>query len=166
MLECDAHIYAYQWHLVCLHALSLSFFLYCHHAYESGRSSETMMLGPVLAIIKFLLTFMLFYFQFLNPKNHKTLVIHFALFWICKPASCWCLKTTTSWGYKVVVLLLQVARRVKKRNHLSFPREFDINPESPLWRKLLLLHYSALGVPMSDTLKNRGVPSGMQEKYV
>jgi hypothetical protein len=33
-----------------------------------------MMLGPILAIIKFLLTFMLFYFQFLNPEITKPLL--------------------------------------------------------------------------------------------
>jgi hypothetical protein len=54
--------------------------------------------------------------------------------------------------------MFQVARRVKKKNQLSLPREFDINLEIPLWAKLLLLHYFALGVPMSGTLKNRGVP--------
>jgi hypothetical protein len=29
------------------------------------------------------------------------------------------------------------------------------------WGKLLLLHHSALGFPMSDTSKNRGVPSSI-----
>jgi hypothetical protein len=65
--------------------------------------------------------------------------------------------TIASWGHKAVVLMLQVARRMKKMNHLSIPRELDINPELPLWGKLLLLHHFALGVPTSGTLKNRGV---------
>jgi hypothetical protein len=47
---------------------------------------------------------------------------------------------------------------VKKKLPQS-SREFDINPELPLWEKLLLLDHYALGVPMSDILKNRGVPS-------
>jgi hypothetical protein len=67
--------------------------------------------------------------------------------------------TTVSWGCKGVYLLLQVARRVKKKNHLSLPREFDINPESSLWEKLLLLYHYAFGVPITDTLKNRVVSS-------
>jgi hypothetical protein len=33
-----------------------------------------------------------------------------------------------------------------------------------MWEKLLLLHHSALGVPTSGTLKNRGVPSVMNIK--
>jgi hypothetical protein len=59
-------------------------------------------------------------------------------------------RTALSWGRKAVCLLLQVARRVKKRNYLSLPREFDINPKSPLW-KLFLLHHFALVVSMSGT---------------
>jgi hypothetical protein len=35
-----------------LHALNLSFVLHYHHVYERGRSSETMISGPVLAIRK------------------------------------------------------------------------------------------------------------------
>jgi hypothetical protein len=31
MLEYDAHVYAYQWHLMYLHALNLSFVLHHHH---------------------------------------------------------------------------------------------------------------------------------------
>jgi hypothetical protein len=119
-----------------------------------------MILGLVLAIKKFLVTFMLFYFQFVNLKITKTFVTFFVLFWFCKLASYWRLTTTTvSWGHKVVVVLLQVARRVKKRNHLRLPQEFDIDHELPLWRKILLLHHSALGLPTSGNLKNRGVPS-------
>jgi hypothetical protein len=103
---------------------------------------------------------MLFYFQFLNPKITKTSVTYFVIFWFCKLASFWCLATTiVSWGCKVVFFLLQVARRLNKRNHLSLSREFDINAELPLWEKLLLLHHFAPRVPMSGTLKNRGVPS-------
>jgi hypothetical protein len=49
--------------------------------------------------------------------------------------------------------MLQVARRVKKRNHLNHSREFDINPKLPLWGKLLLMYHYALGVPRSGTLK-------------
>jgi hypothetical protein len=119
-----------------------------------------MILGPVLAIKKFLVTFMLFYFQFLNLKITKTFVTFFVLFWFCKLASYWCMTTTiVSWGHKAIVVLLQVARRVKKMNHLRLPREFDIDHELPLWRKLLLLHHSALGLPTSGNLTNRGVPS-------
>jgi hypothetical protein len=104
---------------------------------------------------------MFFYFQFLNPKITKIFVTNFVLLVFSKLASCWCLATTTvSWGRKAIVLLLQVARRVKKRNHLSLWREFDINFKLPLYGKLLLLHHCALGVPTSGTLKNRGVPSG------
>jgi hypothetical protein len=115
--------------------------------------------GPVLAMRKFLVNFILFYLLLLNPKITKTLT-HFALFWFYKLASCWCLKATiVSWRHKAVCLLLQVAKRVKKRNHLSLPQEFDINPESPVWGKFLLLHHSTPGVPTSGTLKNRGVTS-------
>jgi hypothetical protein len=53
MLEHDAHIYAYQWHLVCLHAFNLSFVFYYHHVYERGRSSKNIIPDPVLAIRKF-----------------------------------------------------------------------------------------------------------------
>jgi hypothetical protein len=65
------------------------------------------------------------------------LVIYFVLFWFYKLASCWWLTTSTfSWRCKAIVLLLQVAWRVKKRNHISLPREFDINPKLTLWRRL------------------------------
>jgi hypothetical protein len=77
-----------------------------------------------------------FYLLLLNLEITKTLVTHFALFWFRKLASYWCLTTTTvSWGRKAICLLLQVARRVKKRNHLSLPWEFDINLKSSLWEK-------------------------------
>jgi hypothetical protein len=49
----DAHISAYQRHLVCLHALNLLFVLYYHRVYESGRSGETMILGPAFNHKKF-----------------------------------------------------------------------------------------------------------------
>jgi hypothetical protein len=49
----DAHIYAHQWHLECLHAFSLSFVLYYHYVYERVRSSKTVIFGLVLAIRKF-----------------------------------------------------------------------------------------------------------------
>jgi hypothetical protein len=68
--------------------------------------------------------------------------------------------TTISYGRKVVVLLLQVARRVKKRCYLNLPQDFDINPKLPLQGKLLLLHHSMLEVTTSDTSKLRGMPSG------
>jgi hypothetical protein len=42
-----------------------------------------------------------------------------------------------------------------KGTNLRLSREFDSYPESPLWRKLLLLHHSAPGVPTSGLLKNR-----------
>jgi hypothetical protein len=71
MLERDAHIYAYQWHLVYLHTLNLSFVLYYRHIYERERSSENVITGPVLAIRKLLVIFMLFYMVLLNLKNHK-----------------------------------------------------------------------------------------------
>jgi hypothetical protein len=48
-------------------------------------------------------------------------------------------------------------KRVAAITNLRLPREFDNNPESPLWGKLLLLHHSALGVPMNGILKNRVV---------
>jgi hypothetical protein len=35
--------------------------------------------GPVLIIRSFLVTFMFFYFQYLNPKITKIFVTHFAL---------------------------------------------------------------------------------------
>jgi hypothetical protein len=37
------------WYLVSLHALSLLFIFHYHHVYEKGRSSETMILGPVFS---------------------------------------------------------------------------------------------------------------------
>jgi hypothetical protein len=78
--------------------------------------------------------------------------------------SCWCLTTTiVSWVHKAVVLVLHVGRRVKKRNHLSLPQVFNINPESLLWGKLVLLHYS---VPTSGTLDNRGVRSASTVLYI
>jgi hypothetical protein len=61
----DAHIYAYHWHLVWLHALNLSSVLYYHHVYARGRLSETMILSPSFSHKKFSSYFMLFYFQYL-----------------------------------------------------------------------------------------------------
>jgi hypothetical protein len=43
----------------------------------------------------------------------------------------------------------------RKETNLRLPREFNNYPESPLWEKLISLHHSALGVPMSGILKNR-----------
>jgi hypothetical protein len=65
MLEHDAHIYAYQWNIVCLYALNLSFLLYYHHVYKRGRSSETMI--PVLCSHKKVSS----YFYAVKPENHK-----------------------------------------------------------------------------------------------
>jgi hypothetical protein len=42
-----------------------------------------------------------------------------------------------------------------KETNLRLLGEFDNYPESPLWGKFLLMHHSALGVPMSEILKNR-----------
>jgi hypothetical protein len=55
MLEHDARIYAYEWHLVCLHALNFLFVLYYQHIYiyERGISNETMISGPVFNHKKF-----------------------------------------------------------------------------------------------------------------
>jgi hypothetical protein len=40
-------------YLVCLHAFNLSFVLYYHHIYESGRSGETMIPNLVFNHMKF-----------------------------------------------------------------------------------------------------------------
>jgi hypothetical protein len=53
MFEHDAYIYAYQWYIVCLHALKLLFMIYYYHVYERGRSSETVILGPIFSHKKF-----------------------------------------------------------------------------------------------------------------
>jgi hypothetical protein len=42
---------------MCLHAHSSSFVLYYRHVYGKGRSSETMIPEPVLAVRKALVTF-------------------------------------------------------------------------------------------------------------
>jgi hypothetical protein len=65
---------------MCLHALSLSFVIHYHYLYEKGRSGETMILGSILAIRKFLVTFMLFSFSSSTHKNHKKLVSYFVYF--------------------------------------------------------------------------------------
>jgi hypothetical protein len=57
MLERDAHVYVYQWYLMYLHAFNLLFVLYYHYVYERGRSSKTMIPGPILAIRKVLCYF-------------------------------------------------------------------------------------------------------------
>jgi len=58
-----------------------------------------------------------------------------------------CLTTTRwSWGHKTKTLFCRLLDEVG-RSFAFVPREFDINPESPLWGKFLLLHHSALGVP-------------------
>jgi hypothetical protein len=122
LLERDAHIYAYQWHLMYLHALSLSSVLYCHYVYERGRSSETMIPGPILPLRKFLVTFMLFYFQFLKSKITKTMVTHIALFWFCKLSSCWCLTTTTvNWDAKLFVCCCRLLEAWRKWTTSVFP---------------------------------------------
>jgi hypothetical protein len=46
-------------------------------------------------------------------------------------------------------IVLQVARRRSTRAFSTIPREFDINPEFPRGKNLLLLQHSALEVPTS-----------------
>jgi hypothetical protein len=44
----DAHVDAYELHLVYLHTFNLSFVLCYPHVYERGGSSENMIPSPVL----------------------------------------------------------------------------------------------------------------------
>jgi hypothetical protein len=61
MFECDAHIYAYQGHLVCLHAHNLSFVRLITTLFmREGDQVKPMILGPVLAIRVSLVTCMFF----------------------------------------------------------------------------------------------------------
>jgi hypothetical protein len=56
-----------------------------------------------------------------------------------------CLTTTRwSWGHNNEEIVLQVARRRTMRAFVTVPREFDINPEFPRGKKLLLLQHSPL----------------------
>jgi hypothetical protein len=54
-----------------------------------------------------------------------------------------CLTTTRwSWGHKTKTLLYMLLDKVG-RSFVFVPQEFDINLESPLWEKFLLLqHYT------------------------
>jgi hypothetical protein len=156
MLEGDAHIYAYQWHLVyfcMLLAYHLCFIttMFMREGdrvkpwvwyYFSHRKVPCYFYAILVVVVK--------------PENHKNFgySVCFGLV-----VGAWQPLQLISWGHKFVCLLLRVARRVKKRNHLSLSREFDINLESPSRGKLLWLHHSTLGVPVSGTLKNRGMPS-------
>jgi hypothetical protein len=58
-------------HLVCLHALNLSFVLYYHLVYERGGSSEMVILGPAFSYKKFSSYFHVVLLSVLKPKNHK-----------------------------------------------------------------------------------------------
>jgi hypothetical protein len=116
MFRHDAHIYAYQWHLVDLYALNLSVVLYYHHVYYRGRSSESMIPSPAFNHKKFLSYFSLFTFSSLNLKITKNIVLTLS-FGFLNLASCWRLTTTTvSWGRKAICSLLQVLWRARKRN--------------------------------------------------
>jgi hypothetical protein len=115
---------------------------------REGDQVKPMILSPALAIRKFfLLLIQCFLLVLLHSKITKKYWYLLVSFWFCKLASCWWLATTTvSWGHKAIVLLLQVAWRVDRRNHLFLSWEFDINPWVILVGKLRLLHYSTLGV--------------------
>jgi hypothetical protein len=54
---------------------------------------------------------------------------------------------------KIFVHCCRLFQEQGKGTNLRLPREFDNYLESPLWGKLLLLHYSALGVLMNGILE-------------
>jgi hypothetical protein len=56
---------------------------------------------------------------------------------------------TVELGAQDKELTLQVVGQGWKKLYMLFSESSILNPESPFWGKILLLHHSALGVPMN-----------------
>jgi hypothetical protein len=74
------------------------------------------------------------------------LVIYLLLFYFTNTEALCLITTRWSWGHKTKTLLCRLLNKVG-RSFAFVLWEFDINTESPLWGKFLLLQHSALGVP-------------------
>jgi hypothetical protein len=129
--------------------------LYYHHVYDRGRSSETMILGLAFSHKKFFSYFYVVLLAAVKPENHKNFVTYFVLVL----ETCELLVTdnhhskleTQSCLFTVVGCL----KSEEKEPNSGFPESLIITPSHPCGGKLLLFHYSSLGVPASDIFKIR-----------
>jgi hypothetical protein len=138
MLECDAHVYSYQWHLVCLHSLSLLFMPYYHLVCKRGRSSETHDPWSYFSHKSFLCYLYVISFQFLcTPKITKYCLLILFCFINLQAIGAW--KTLQLVGNaKLLFFCCRFVWRVCRKNHVFYPWEFDINSRVSLVGKTSL----------------------------
>jgi hypothetical protein len=164
----DAHIYAYQWHLVYLYALNLTFVLYYHHVYERDRLTKNMIPSRVFNHKKFYNYFCTVLLSvFLIQKLPKALFSLFTLVLLILQAVGACQPPQLVGDAKLFVHYCRLFEWRGTGTNLRLSWEFDNYPKSPLWGKLLLLRHSTLGVPTSSILKNRvaAISTRRQELY-
>jgi hypothetical protein len=102
-----------------------------------------------------------------GSRNLKILCISFFLYCIefcIIYTPCVLTNTSWGWGHMAVILVLQVVMRGLRERTTFFPRYIK-NPQSFLWRKLCLLHYSTLGVKHVILFPSRHINnSGLSNK--